>query len=128
MFLSHCCGAKPQYLSEDGPDSREMGLCPKCHNHCTYVEAPEFFTYKGYDRMRSFEATADILVDVEVKHHAAIGATLDQPGEPEHVEIAHVWLGGPDPPRCDILRYIHPSVEIALEEECMRQIQDERKV
>lgn len=32
---SNCCGVDmTQLTSEDGPDFLDLGICPKCHDHC----------------------------------------------------------------------------------------------
>jgi len=34
--LSNCCGANMSTLvSEDGPDYMDLGICPKCNDHCS---------------------------------------------------------------------------------------------
>jgi len=38
-LVSNCCGANMQTLvSEDGPDFLDLGICPKCHDHCGVEE------------------------------------------------------------------------------------------
>ena len=42
-LVSNCCGANMQTLvSEDGPDFLDLGICPKCHDHCGVEELKDF--------------------------------------------------------------------------------------
>lgn len=37
--VSECCGANMETLvSIDGPDYLDLGICPKCHEHCSVKE------------------------------------------------------------------------------------------
>ena len=39
QFVSNCCGVDMNTLvSEDGPDFLDLGICPKCHDHCSVEE------------------------------------------------------------------------------------------
>ena len=40
MKLSDCCGSAPRNYNNDC-DSMDFGVCPRCGDHCEYVEDDE---------------------------------------------------------------------------------------
>lgn len=38
-LVSDCCGAAA--VSNGDADSQDIGICPECKDHCTYVESEE---------------------------------------------------------------------------------------
>lgn len=39
MNVSDCCGAPPK--SNGDSDTEDIGICPECGEHCTYVPEDE---------------------------------------------------------------------------------------
>jgi len=37
--ISNCCGAEDRLISEDGPSYSDIGVCPKCKEHCAFETA-----------------------------------------------------------------------------------------
>ena len=36
--ISNCCGERDKMMSQDGPNYSDVGLCPKCKEHCEFVD------------------------------------------------------------------------------------------
>ena len=41
-LVSSCCGAEDQLYGEDGPSYSDTGICPKCHEHTSFITQEEW--------------------------------------------------------------------------------------
>lgn len=39
MELSSCCGAENRMTNINGPDFKDIGICPDCKDHCEFEES-----------------------------------------------------------------------------------------
>jgi hypothetical protein len=39
--ISDCCGASPAMLGDYDNDTESYGICPECHDHCSYIDPYE---------------------------------------------------------------------------------------
>jgi hypothetical protein len=37
-LVSGCCGAPDGMITLDGPDYKDIGICPRCKEHCDWVD------------------------------------------------------------------------------------------
>ena len=40
-LVSGCCSAADRMITLDGPNYKDMGICPDCKGHCTWINLEE---------------------------------------------------------------------------------------
>ena len=48
-LVSDCCGASN--VSNGDCDTSDLGICPDCGDHCTYIESDEDDFYSEFQQM-----------------------------------------------------------------------------
>lgn len=44
--ISNCCGSQDCLTNNDGPSWSDIGICPKCKEHCEFEEITDYFSGK----------------------------------------------------------------------------------